>query len=327
MRAIRQYEFGPAENLLYQEVPDPVPGEGQVRIRVAASGVHLIDTTIRSGTGGGPMPLPELPMTPGREVAGVVDALGPDTDPVWLGRRVVAHLGMASGGYAELAVANAESLYEIPSGVEDGAAVAMIGTGRTTMAVLDAAAITASDVVLVTAAAGGIGNLLVQHARNIGATVVGLAGGSAKVDLVRGLGAEIAVDYTQEDWAAQVRSELGDRAITLVLDSVGGPVGQASLDLLGAGGRIYFFGWSAGETTKISQDDLWAKSITAGVAIGPAIVARAGGLRVLERRAMDALAKGELVPLVNPPIPLSDAAAAHTALVSRATIGKVILIP
>ncbi|WP_086820767.1 zinc-binding dehydrogenase [Allokutzneria sp. NRRL B-24872] len=327
MHAIRQHEFGPAETLLYQEVPDPSPGEGSVRIRVSASGVHLIDTTIRAGIGGGPMPLPELPMTPGREVAGVVDAVGPGVSDDWLGRRVVAHLGMASGGYAELAVAQVESLYDIPSGVSDGAAVAMIGTGRTTMAVLHSAAITSDDVVLVTAAAGGIGNLLVQHGRNVGATVIGLAGGSAKVDLVRGLGAEIAVDYTQEDWAAQVRSLLGDRQVTLVLDSVGGSVGQASLDLLGAGGRVYFFGWSAGESTKISQEDLWARGLTAGVAIGPTVIQRAGGLRALERRAMDALAAGELIPLVNPPIPLSEAASAHTALTTRATIGKVILTP
>ncbi|MFB9904892.1 zinc-binding dehydrogenase [Allokutzneria oryzae] len=327
MHAIRQHEFGPAETLVHQEVPDPQPGSGQVRIAVAAAGVHLLDTTIRAGTDGGPMPLPELPMTPGREVAGVVDALGEDVDPAWLGRRVVAHLGMASGGYAELAVANVTALHEIPDGVDDGAAVAMIGTGRTTMAVLHVAAITEGDVVLVTAAAGGIGNLLVQHARNVGATVVGLAGSAAKVDLVRGLGAEIAVDYTRPDWAERVREQLGDREVTVVMDSVGGAVGRASLDLLGAGGRIYFFGWSAGESTKLTQDDLWAKSLTAGVAIGPAVIQRAGGLRALEERSMAALAKGELVPLVNPPIPLAEAAAAHTALVTRATIGKVILTP
>ncbi|MFD0592788.1 alcohol dehydrogenase catalytic domain-containing protein [Catellatospora coxensis] len=97
MHAIRQYEFGPAENLRFEEVPDPVPGEGQVLIEVEAAGVHLIDTTIRSG-GPGPLPPPALPMTPGREVAGRVAGTGPGVDPAWQGRRVVAYLGMTSGG-------------------------------------------------------------------------------------------------------------------------------------------------------------------------------------------------------------------------------------
>ena len=105
MHAIRLHEFGPAENLRYEEVPDPEPGPGQVRIAVAVAGVHLVDTTIRSGEQRGPFPLPELPAIPGREVAGVVDTVGAGVDPSWIGRRVVAHLGMASGGYAELAVA------------------------------------------------------------------------------------------------------------------------------------------------------------------------------------------------------------------------------
>src|SRR5919204_591354 len=104
MRAIRLHEFGPAENLVYEEVEDPQPATGQVRIAVAAAGVHLIDTNIRAGVQQGPMPLPELPTVPGREVAGTVDALGAGVDESWLGRRVVAHLGPASGGHAELAV-------------------------------------------------------------------------------------------------------------------------------------------------------------------------------------------------------------------------------
>ena len=103
MHAIRLHEFGPAENLRYEEVVDPRPGARQVRIAVAAAGVHLIDTKLRAGAQMGPLPLPELPTIPGREVAGVIDALGIDVDEGWLGRRAVAHLGPASGGYADLA--------------------------------------------------------------------------------------------------------------------------------------------------------------------------------------------------------------------------------
>src|SRR5689334_19314348 len=105
MHAIRQHEPGAPETLRYEEVPDLAPGPGQVRIAVATAGVHLIDTVIRRGAAAGPFPPLELPMTPGREVAGSVDAVGPEVDPVWIGRRVLAHLGLANGGYAEQAVA------------------------------------------------------------------------------------------------------------------------------------------------------------------------------------------------------------------------------
>lgn len=129
MKAIRQYEFGPAENLRYEDVPDPELAEGQVRVAVEVAGVHLIDTKIRQGESYGPAP--ELPMTPGREIAGTVEALGAGVEEAWRGKRVVGHLGMASGGYAEKAVITATSLHEIPEQISASAAVASIGTGRT----------------------------------------------------------------------------------------------------------------------------------------------------------------------------------------------------
>src|SRR5687767_6893 len=117
MRAIVQRRFGGPEELVLEERPDLEPAPGQVRISVAAAGVHLLDTTIRSGESGGPFPLPELPMVPGREVAGTVDAVGDGVDRSWRGRQVVAHLGQASGGYASQAVAPVEALIGIPEGV------------------------------------------------------------------------------------------------------------------------------------------------------------------------------------------------------------------
>jgi NADPH2:quinone reductase len=327
MRAIRLHAFGPAENLRYEEVDDPVPGPGQVRIAVAAAGLHVIDTVIRSGRPQGPLPLPELPAIPGREVAGVVDAVGAGADEGWLGRRVVAHLGAASGGYAELAVRDADALHEIPDGLADDAAVAMIGTGRTAMAILEVAALTSDDVVLVTAAAGGLGSLLVQAARNTGATVVGAAGGEAKVARVRQLGADVAVDYTVADWPATVRAALDGRDVTVALDGVGGDLGRGALELIGVGGRLILFGFSSGQPTQLSAGDLYSRGLTASAAIGPRILQRPGGLRDLEEQALAAAASGRLVPLVGQRFPLAEAAAAHAAIETRATVGKTVLVP
>ena len=326
MHAIRLHAFGPAANLRYEEIEDPRPGPGQARIAVAASGVHLIDTTLRAGRPMGLLPLPELPAIPGREVAGTVDAVGPEVDERWVGRRVVAHLGQASGGYAELAVRETEALHTLPDGLADDAAVAMIGTGRTALAILEVAQLTGEDVVLVTAAAGGLGSLLVQASRNAGATVVGVAGGPAKVQRARQLGATVAVDYSAPGWSDAVREALGGREVTVALDGVGGTLGRGALELLGVGGRLILFGWSSGEATELSIGDLSSRGLTVSAAIGARIAQRPGGLRDLEERALAAAADGRLVPLVQR-FALAQAAAAHTAIENRATVGKTVLVP
>ncbi|MEU8075631.1 zinc-binding dehydrogenase [Catellatospora citrea] len=323
MHAIRQYEFGPAENLRYEEVPDPIPGEGQVLIEVEAAGVHLIDTTIRSGSPG-PFPPPRLPMTPGREVAGRVGGTGPGVDPAWRGRRVVAHLGMTSGGYASRAVAAVASLHEIPEPLTAPAAVAMIGTGRTAVGVLRLAQLRDSDAVLVTGAAGGLGTLLVQAAQRAGALVVGAAGGPDKVALVQRNGADIAADYREPGWAEKVRAELGERDLTVVLDGVGGAEGRAALELLAPLGRFLIFGGSAGTPTQLTTQDLYARGIIASSAIGPAMMKVGGGLRPLEEQALRDAAEGWFTPAITT-FPLAEAARAHTALETRATTGKVVL--
>ncbi len=256
MRAIRQHQVGPPDVLRLEELPDVHPVADQVRIDVGAAGVHLLDTLIRRGETGGPFPPPALPMTPGREVAGVVDEVGAGVDRALLGQQVVAHLGAASGGYASRAVAPVTSVRPIPDGVDAAAAVALIGTGRTAMAVLDLAAPTGDDVVVVTAAAGGLGNLFVQAARSAGATVVGLAGGPEKAAVVEQLGADVAVDYLRAGWTATVRERLGGKVASLVLDGVGGQLGRGAFDLLGAGGRIVMFGWSSGAVTPFTSSDL-----------------------------------------------------------------------
>ncbi|MFJ3497101.1 zinc-binding dehydrogenase [Streptomyces sp. NPDC086091] len=323
MHAVRLHAFGPAENLRYEEVEDPVPGPGQVRVAVAAAGVHLLDTALREGERG---PLPErpaLPTVPGREVAGVVDALGEGTDPVWRGRRVVAHLGFAPGGYAELAVTDADRLHEIPDRLDAAEAVAMIGTGRTALGIAQFAEPGPDTVAVIPAAAGGIGTLLTRYAKNAGATVVGLAGGPAKTRLVTAYGADLAVDYRTPTWPDEVRAFLAGRPATVVYDGVGGEVAREAVALLGPGGRHLVFGWSA-EGIRGGTGH-FVDGVSESV-LGPAMLQRAGGLRALELRALTEAATGRLTPTVHR-FPLRQAAAAHHALETRATTGKVVLEP
>jgi NADPH2:quinone reductase len=326
MHAVRLHTFGPAENLTYEKTEDPEPGPGQVRIAVAAAGVHLLDTALRAGARGpAPAPTP-LPTIPGREVAGTVESLGAGVEGHWLGRRVVAHLGFAPGGYAELAVTDVGRLHEIPENLDFAQAVAMIGTGRTTMGILRFAELGPGSVALIPAAAGGIGTLLVQYARHTGATVIGLAGGPEKVARVHENGADLAVDYKDGGWPDRVRAHLDGKPVTVVFDGVGGDVARAAVELLGPGGKHLVFGWS-GEGIQ-SGGPLLVEGVSEQV-LGPVMLRGAGGpdpLRTLELRALAEAAAGRLTPAVTR-FPLAAAAAAHRALETRATLGKVVLEP
>ncbi|QNS04979.1 zinc-binding dehydrogenase [Streptomyces xanthii] len=337
MHAVRLHAFGPAENLTYEEAPDPAPGPGQVRIAVEAAGVHLLDTALRTGHRG-PLPaLPDLPTIPGREVAGTVDALGPGTDPTWLGRRVVAHLGMVPGGYAERAVTGTDRLHALPDTLDAAQAVALIGTGRTAAGILNFTKVTPDTVALIPAAAGGIGTLLVQYVKHAGGTVVALAGGPAKTAQATANGADLALDYTTPDWADTARAFLTARGqhATVLLDGVGGATTDTALDLLGPGGHHLVFGWSAqgiGADTGprlLDPAEQTRRGITQEPVLGPPLLARAGGpdpLRTLELRALDLAARGVFRPALHR-FPLAEAAAAHHALETRATTGKVVLEP
>ncbi|MFJ2264666.1 zinc-binding dehydrogenase [Streptomyces sp. NPDC087844] len=336
MHAIRLHTFGPPENLAYERTETPHPAPGQVRIEVAAAGVHLLDTALRAGVKGPYPELPALPTIPGREVAGTVESLGEGVAARWLGKRVVAHLGLNPGGYAELAVTDADRLHEIPGNLDFAQAVAMIGTGRTTMGILQFADPTPDDVVVVPAAAGGIGTLLVQYARHAGATVIGLAGGADKVARVEKNGADLAVDYKNPTWPDQVRRFLGARPATIVFDGVGGDTAQKAVALLKhpthpthptpPTGRHIVFGWSGAGPH--DGTPYLVEGVSQSV-LGPAMLRKAGGphpIRTLELRALAEAAEGRLVPDLHR-FPLAEAATAHRALETRATHGKVILEP
>lgn len=337
MHAILLHSYGSAGNLRLETVPDPAPGPGQVRLAVRAAGLHFIETLLRKGLPVGPHPAPDLPVILGGEAAGVVESVGQDVDPALMGRRVVTG-DLVSGGYAELAVADARGLTPLPDELEYGAAVAMVTTGATALGLLELAPVTSADVVLVMAAAGGVGTLLVQHARQAGATVVGAAGGPAKVARVAEQGADLAVDYTQSDytqpdraesgraesgWTDRVRAAVGE--VSLVFDGVGGRLGREAFGLIGKGGRQVVFGQAAGEWFHPAEEELAARGVTSHDGIGH-LLSRPGGMADLRAQALEAVTAGRLTPAVQS-FPLRDAAAAHAALESRNTIGKVVLTP
>lgn len=263
MDAIRHHSFGPPEVLVLEQVPDPVPGPGEVLVDAVAHGVHLLDTSLRRGEAGPPLPLPTLPAVPGREIAGTVSAVGPGVNASWIGRPVAAHLGPVpdGGGYARRVVVGLDKLHDLPrdpggAPLDPADAIAMIGTGRMAVYTLDIAAVTAADVVVVTGATGGLGTLFVQEVLHTGARVVALAGGAAKLQVLRDLlpgalssdetgvdqpgaggpagpGRLALVDYSVPDWVGAARRALGPSPATLVLDGVGGDLGTVATTLLG----------------------------------------------------------------------------------------------
>ncbi|WP_341976565.1 zinc-binding dehydrogenase [Microbacterium sp. LTA6] len=330
MRAVVQRELGWPDVLTVEDVPMPEPGEGQVRIRVGAAGVHAVDTDIRRGEGPASMPQTLLPMTPGREVAGIVDAVAADVDENLLGARVVAHVGFLNGGYAEFALAPATALHVIPESVPFAQAVAAIGTGRTAQLVLEHAGMQEGDVVIVPGASGGLGSQLVQLALSAGSTVVALFGGEAKRAVVERLdsvsaadrGRFLPLDATDETWPERMIAALGERTPSLLLDGVGGAIGRAAVETLGRGARIVIIGWSSGAAVRLDTDDIVERSLTVTVPLGRPVTQ----LRVLERRALDAVAEGRTAPPVDE-FPLEDAGAAHAAIEERRQRGKVVLIP
>ncbi|MEW2393256.1 zinc-binding dehydrogenase [Streptomyces venezuelae] len=326
MRAVVLHEFGPARNLRNETLPDPVAGPGQVRIAVRAAGVHFVETVMRRGEASDMAPpLPELPAVFGGEVAGTVESVGSGVDTAWLGRSVVVPRA-APGGYAELAVADVEQAHIVPDGLGFEAAVTMVMTGATTMGLLSVAQLRPDDVVLVTSAAGGVGRLVVQYAHSLGATVIGAAGGPAKVDAVRALGADIAVDYDRLGWEREVAERLGGgRRVTAVLDGVSGEKGAAAFGLIADGGRYVVIGWSSQDAFEPGPEVLAERGITFTNALLH-LLENPGDGPAHERQALEAAAKGELVPAVQT-FPLERAAEAHAAIERRETTGKVVLVP
>ena len=310
MRAVVMREFGPPEVLEPAEVDevDGVQAPGEVVIEVELANVTFVETQVRAGRPPHPSMLPALPAILGNGVGGTVTG----------GRRVVASLN-GTGGYAERAVVPTARLIEVPDGVDLRDAVALLADGRTALALADRADLRAGDTVLVEAAAGGVGTLLVQIARSAGARVVALAGQPRKLAIARDLGADLTVDYSQAGWATQVRDAVGE--VDVVFDGVGGDIGLAAFGLLVPGGRFCPFGMASGSFAPVTAELAQARQVTirAGAAASPEELAG------LVRTALAEAAAGRLRPVIGQEFELAAAAAAHAAIEARTTIGKTLL--
>ena len=321
MRAIVMRAFGAPDVLQAEEVVAPVAGPGQVLVAVAVAGITFVETQVRAGRAPHPSMAPALPAIPGNGVGGVVVATGEGADPALVGRWVVASTG-GTGGYAERVAAGAAGLIEVPAALSLAQAVALLADGRTALALLRGAAPRPGEAVLVEAAGGGVGSLLVQLARDAGARVVATAGGRRKLDLARELGAAVAVDYTAPDWPERVRAALGGGGVDVAFDGVGGEIGRAAAGLVRAGGRFCPFGMASGRFAGVSE----AEAAGRGVTLVPGARPSPAQSVALSRAALEAAAAGRLRPTIGQTFPLEQAAAAHAAIESRATLGKTLLL-
>ena len=320
MRAVVAARPGPPSVFEVVEVADPVPRVGHVLIDVEVAAITFIDTQMRAGTS--PRSPGPFPIVLGNGVGGRVVAVGDGVEHSWLGQEVVSSTG-GSGGYASRAIADVADLHRPPAGLDLQVAVALLADGRTAVGLADAAQITDGDTVVVTAAGGGVGSILVQLAARAGARVVALAGDSVKLDLARSLGAHDAINYRDADWARQIDAAAAN-GIDVVFDGVGGDVSAVLIDRARKGARYVTHGASSGSWAGIDGDEAAARSIT----IVPlwAIGTTPEAAFDLVERSFALARTGAIHPTIGQWFPLDRAADAHAAIERRATVGKTLLI-
>jgi NADPH:quinone reductase len=322
MNAIQFAQAGGPEVLTLSDLPTPSPKPGEALVRLTATGINYIDTYHRSGL----YPVP-LPFVPGNEGAGVVEALGEGTTGVAVGQRVA--FAVLVGSYAEYATVPADKLVPIPDGISDQQAAAAMLQGMTAQYLAYTTyPIRPGDTVLIHAGAGGVGLLLTQMARQRGARVITTVSTEEKAELSRQNGADEVILYTQTDFAEAVRQLTGGQGVHAVYDSVGKSTFEGSLNSLRPLGTMVSFGNASGPVPPFAPAILAAKGslMFTRPTLGHYTLTRSA---LLERAGvvLNLIAENNLHLLIQPPYTLADAAQAHRDLESRATTGKLLLIP
>jgi NADPH2:quinone reductase len=322
MKHIQVTKYGGPEELKFVDAPKPAPGSGQALVKIAASGVNYIDVYFRTG-----LNKADLPFTPGNEASGIVESIGPGVTEVKAGDRVA--YAMTRGSYAEYAIVPAVQLVPLPTTVDMNTAAAAMLQGMTAHYLTHSTwPLKPGDKCLVHAAAGGVGALVVQMAKMLGATVYGTVGTDEKAAIAKEAGADEAMVYTRDDFAVEVKRLTGGKGLDVIYDSVGATTFLKGLDLLRPRGMMALFGNSSGPVEPINPAILNPK--------GSLFLTRPSLMHyVLTRdellwRAGDVLAwigSGKLKLRIEKTYLLADAAEAHRDLEGRKTAGKLLLTP
>jgi NADPH2:quinone reductase len=322
MKAIRVHEVGGPEKLRYEEVPVPEPGPGQARVKVHAIGLNFIDVYFRTGLYKAP-----LPFIPGMEASGVVDAVAEGVTGIEPGDRVAYAMNM--GAYAEYALVNAWQLVKLPAALDfDTGAAAMLQGMTAHYLAISTFPLRHGETALIHAAAGGVGLLLTQVAKIIGARVIGTVSTEAKAALAREAGADHVIFYEKEDFEATVKKITEGHGVDVVYDSVGRTTFDRGLNCLRRRGMLVLYGQSSGPVPPFELNVLNGKGSL--YVTRPSLGHYVGTREELEWRATDVLswiAEGKLKMRVERTYPLKDAADAHRALEGRQTAGKIIILP
>ncbi|HWW60010.1 MAG TPA: quinone oxidoreductase [Thermoanaerobaculia bacterium] len=320
MKAIRVQQPGGPEVLEYVDIPRPTPAAGEVLVRIEAIGVNFIDVYHRTGL----YKLP-IPFTPGSEAAGIVDEVGDGVTELAKGDRVA--YAMVRGAYAEYHVAPADKLVRVPPSIELRTAAAAMLQGMTAHYLVDGAyKLKAGNTALVHAAAGGVGGILVQMARQRGATVIGTAS-TKKLDIARGDGADHVIDYTQQSFRDEVLRLTGGKGVNVAYDSVGRTTFDDSLECVGLRGSLVLFGQSSGVVAPVDPSRLAKHGIFLTRPSLGHYTATREELLWRARELFAGIESGVVRIRIDRELPLREVGDAHRLLESRATAGKLLLIP
>jgi NADPH2:quinone reductase len=324
MKAIMVEEFGEPEVLRHTDVERPSPGEGEVLLEVRSAGVNYADTMRRRNQY---LETQDLPFTPGSEVAGTVAEVGEGVEDVAAGDRVVTLLG--TGGYAEYALAPARSLIPLPEGLDFDQAAAIPLQGLTAYhCIKTSGALQEGESVLVHAAAGGVGTLSVQMAKLLGAgTVIATASSAEKLELARSLGAEVLIDYTEEDWPEKVREATEGKGADVILEMIGSDFPEKNLQCLNVFGRMVVFGAASKERGTIVPAALMKKCHAVVGFYLPQVMRRPDLFVPSLQEVLAWISSGELKLTIGGAYPLAKASTAHSDLEGRKTTGKLLLNP
>jgi NADPH2:quinone reductase len=317
-------ELGGPSALRRQDLPDPEPGPGEVLVDVKAIGCNFFDTLI---TRGKYQVQPDLPFAPGAEAAGVVEAVGRNVSHVAPGDRVTVLLSY--GAFASKLVAPAARIFPIAEGMSFEAAAALGVVYQTSyVALAPRAQLQPGETLLVHAAAGGVGLAAVQIGVALGARVIGTGGTPDKLDLIRQNGAEVAVNYREEDFVERTKELTEGRGADVIYDPVGGDTFDRSLKCIAFNGRVLVIGFASGRIPEAKMNRVLLKNISlVGLHWGLYFDRDPETLQRAQRDLVELFAEGKIDPLVSATYPLIDAEKALEALGDRKTTGKVVLVP